>query len=163
MKVSIILNKEELTYFELKDVISTLFSIPMRHPYSSADAMKENFFTSCDLVIEFCEIIRPDKTDPDSKKLKTVLTRMITKMNRLKEILSDYNDREKIEKFIYDVVLSFDGNGRLAGFMMASKHKDLIKKNPEIHSVSEIPAVKERFLKRKIYVNEEKADAQAIL
>ena len=164
MKTSIIMlekdeitRKGEMTLFTLKDTISALVSIPLRYEHSSPDAMKVNFSTCCDLVIELCQLVRPekDKVDPDSKKLKTELTRTITRMNKLKDLLSDFTEVEAIKKFIYDVVLSYEGTGRLAGFNMCNAMGDFIKKNPEIHSVSEIPAVKERFLQRKIYVKEE--------
>jgi hypothetical protein len=149
--------KDEIVFYSLKDLISGLVSIPLRYEHSSPDAMKENFNTCCDLTVELCQLIRPekDKTDPDSKKLKTELTRTATRMSMLKDMLSDFSDREAIKKFIYDVVLSFEGTGRLAGFNMCNAMGDFIKKNPEIHSVSEIPPVKERFLQRKIYVKEE--------
>jgi len=164
-RTSIILNgKQEVTCFGIiKEVISSLLSIPMSHTYSGVETIKDNFITCCDLVIEFCEIMRPDKTDPDSKKIKTELTRTITKMSKLKGLVTKYDDKEQVEKFIYDVILSFEGNGRLSGFMMSSKHKDLIKKNPEIHSVSEIAPTNDRFLQRKIYVTKKETDSQTVL
>lgn len=138
MKASIILNKQEVTYYELKELCASLFAIPTSYQYSSADAMKANFCTCCDLIREFCLLVYPTAIeDADSKKLKTSLTRMRTRMLSFKEMIGDIKEPLAIEKFIYDVVLSFEGFGRLAGFWMASKHGDLIKRNPEIHSVAE--------------------------
>ncbi len=160
MKASIVMKNGEIVCFSLKDLISSLIAIPMSYKYSSAEAMKANFQTCCDLVIEFCTLMKPEGKDADSKALKIELTRTITKMEKMRTMIEDFTKLENIEKFVYDVVLSFEGNGRLAGFMMASKHGDLIKQNPEVQSVSPASSEKKRYLKRKIVLkNEEKAEA----
>jgi hypothetical protein len=130
-------NKQEITCFTLKELCSMLFSLPTTYQYSSAEAMKENFYTCCDLIKEVCDLKYPTKIDADSKKFKSELTRMKSRMDKFKDMIDYYQDKESVERFIYDVVLSFEGLGRLAGFWMSSGHGDLIRKNPEIYSVTE--------------------------
>ncbi len=136
MKITLKFNKEEANYHSVKDVVSSLFSLSLSYTYSSIHAMRDNFITCCDLITEICTELRPTEKDEDSKKFKMELSRIVAKMKRLKTSATNINDYEVMRTFIYDSILSIDGNGRLHGFGFMSKHGDKIKGNAEKLSVT---------------------------
>ena len=135
MEYKLIVSKEYVHKVSLRLLVAELFSVAFNQ-FMSVSSIKENLSKACELVYEFCDLIKPEGNDIDSKKLTSEITKMKATITKFKEILENIKDRDKLISFCFDFVLSLEGKGRLPGFGFCSKQfKNPIHGNPERESI----------------------------
>jgi len=135
IEYKLIVSKEYVHKLSLRLLVAELFSVAF-NKFTSAKTAKENLLTACEMVYEFCDLIKPEGKDIDSKKLASQITKMKATTTKFKEILGNIKDRDRLIAFCFDFVLSLEGKGRLPGFGFCSKQfKNPVKGNPERESI----------------------------
>lgn len=122
---------------DIRDVISFIFSIPLKHgTYTPIDVMKENYKEAVAVTCEFLSLVREDRVKAGMKggELGSI-TRLITRLTDFKEYIEGTNSVHRLNAQVYNLVLSYEGSGLLNGFGMSNRHGDRVIGNPETHSI----------------------------
>lgn len=136
---SLIINGKKKDVIDEREMISTLFSIPLRHClYSSLEYLKINITHSIELSCIFLESVKKERTKEGKKGSELgQVTRMITKLTHYKKFISELNNKDTLINSLYNMVLNYEGLGLLNGFGMSNRHGDRLFGNPETKSLSE--------------------------
>jgi hypothetical protein len=136
---SLIINRKRKDILDEREMIGTLFSIPLRHCfYSSMEYLKKNVTYSVELSCIFLESVKKEKVKEGRKGSELgQITRMITKLTHYKKFISELNNKDTLINSLYNMVLNYEGLGLLNGFGMSNRHGDRLFGNPETKSLSE--------------------------
>ncbi len=136
---TLIINGKKKDVFDEREMIGTLFSIPLRHCfYSSMEYLKKNITYSIELSCIFLESLKKDRMKEGKKGSELgQITRMITRLNQYKAFILELNNKDMLINSLYNIVLNYEGLGLLNGFGMSNRHGDRLFGNPETKSLSE--------------------------
>ena len=135
MVYGIVVNNSYLSRVSLKEITSDVFSVAF-NKYMSEDTIRNNLISACEMIYEFCELIRPSGKDEDSKKITSEISKMKGSLTKFLDIMSKLKNRDKLISFCYDFILSLEGKSRLRGFGFCSKpFNDVLRGNPERDSI----------------------------
>jgi len=88
----------------------------------------ENFIEAIALITEIVDIEKQKHLPPNEK---SQLTRIVTKLHKVKELLDKVKTKELVVELLFNTVLSMEGMSRLNGFGLCNHFGDPVKGNPE--------------------------------
>lgn len=140
-------NDHKFEFKHERDLIAFVLGIPMQRWGTPLDTLKQNYYEAVDVSTELLTMIRAEKTGSE----RSALTRLISRLDKFKEILEKKKTVEDIFNSAFNQILSLEGTGLLNGFGMCTSHGDRILGNPEVTSILP-PEIK----RRRIVKNESK-------
>lgn len=141
-------NDHKYEFKHERDLIAFVLGIPMQRWGSPLEALKRNYNEAVDVVTELLVMEKAGKVG----KEKASFTRLISRLDKFKEILSKKKTVEDVFSSAFNQILSLEGTGLLNGFGMCTSHGDRVLGNPEVTSILP-PEIK----RRRIVKNESKS------
>jgi len=133
-------NGEPIYSYDPKEILETiLISSPNIH-FWSYEALKDYIIGTFQMIHEFGKQVKEEIKLSGSSSFGEVSRKFTTFSSwSSKAIRFLPKSRERLIYFVYDIIMSCEGNGLLPGFGMSNKHKDTIPGNPEKVSIYDLP------------------------
>lgn len=137
MYTAVINDRVHVKLNDVRDVISYVFSIPLRRAkYSSFRVFQNNCIEAASLAIEFLHVVKEDAIAAKVKgSALGAITRLVTRMTTFSEYVLTAKDKDHLMVTVYNLVLSYEGCGLLNGFGFGNRHGDKLVGNPETVSL----------------------------
>jgi hypothetical protein len=123
-----------------KELLYICFSSISDISFWSADAIKDFINGTFLSIIEYGKEIKKEmvlRNSPVAGDVSKKFTYFHSWCSRSSKRIP--SDRDKLVRFVYDMILHCEGHGTLTGFGMSNKHKDKVPGNPERTTICELP------------------------
>jgi len=131
--IGLILNDHQTNYIYHKDLTRDCYLMFLpKIKFQSIESIKENVGKLTEMIIEFLQEEKSRSQTEDSKKEIRVLP---IKLKRFIRYFNLVKNRDKLIMKVWELILSLDGMGTLAGFGFGNKFGDRLQGNAEKESL----------------------------